>query len=81
VVEFEGFDGFVNFAQEVDASINSPVWKAVRRRVLKPEAMEQKIAVVEGRISEKPHAKEYLDMVMEPEFLHPNPDAAAENQI
>ena len=81
VVEFEGFDGFVNFAQEVDASINSPVWKAVRRRVLKPEAMEQKIAVVEGRISEKPHAKEYIDMVMEQEFLHPNPDAAAENQI
>jgi len=36
VVEFEGFDGFVNFAREVDASINSPVWKAVRQRTLEP---------------------------------------------
>ncbi|NPV63800.1 MAG: nitrogenase iron-molybdenum cofactor biosynthesis protein NifE [Methanotrichaceae archaeon] len=25
--EFEGFDGMVNFAREVDVSINSPVWK------------------------------------------------------
>ena len=40
VVEFEGFDGFVNFAREVDASINSPVWKAVSQRILRPEAAE-----------------------------------------
>lgn len=40
VIEFEGFDGFVNFAREVDASINSPVWKAVRQRVLKPGIIE-----------------------------------------
>ncbi|KXS43502.1 MAG: nitrogenase associated protein E [Methanolobus sp. T82-4] len=28
VIEFEGYDGFLNFARELDASINSPVWKA-----------------------------------------------------
>ena len=33
-VEFEGFDGFLNFAREIDASINSPVWKAVKQRNL-----------------------------------------------
>ena len=32
-LEFEGFDGFVNFAREIDASINSPVWKAVKQRL------------------------------------------------
>jgi len=32
-VEFEGYDGFVNFAREIDASINSPVWKAVSQKV------------------------------------------------
>ena len=32
-VEFEGYDGFVNFAREIDASINSPVWKAVKQKV------------------------------------------------
>ncbi len=32
-VEFEGYDGFVNFAREIYASINSPVWKAVRQKV------------------------------------------------
>ncbi|MCK4938372.1 MAG: hypothetical protein KAR85_07190, partial [Methanosarcinales archaeon] len=32
-MEFEGYDGFVNFAREIDASINSPVWKAVRHRM------------------------------------------------
>lgn len=26
-VSFEGFDGMVNFAREVDISVNSPVWK------------------------------------------------------
>ncbi|WP_342304070.1 nitrogenase iron-molybdenum cofactor biosynthesis protein NifE [Methanolobus sp. ZRKC5] len=29
VIEFEGYDGFVNFARELDISINSPVWKYV----------------------------------------------------
>ena len=84
VVEFEGFDDFVNFAREVDASINSSVWKAVRQRTLKPEAMELKRAAVKERISGEPHAKEYKDMedmAVEPEFLHPNMDAAAENQV
>ncbi|MCQ6961885.1 nitrogenase iron-molybdenum cofactor biosynthesis protein NifE [Methanolobus chelungpuianus] len=27
VIEFEGYDGFLNFARELDASMNSPVWK------------------------------------------------------
>ena len=40
VVEFEGFDGFVNFAREVDTSINSPVWKAVRQRTLNPDVVD-----------------------------------------
>jgi len=26
-VSFEGFDGMVNFAREVDISVNSPVWR------------------------------------------------------
>ncbi|NYT01971.1 MAG: nitrogenase iron-molybdenum cofactor biosynthesis protein NifE [Methanosarcinales archaeon] len=30
--EFEGFDGMVNFAREVDATINSPVWKLPLKR-------------------------------------------------
>jgi nitrogenase molybdenum-cofactor synthesis protein NifE len=29
VVEFEGYDGFLNFARELDMTVNSPVWKAV----------------------------------------------------
>lgn len=29
VIEFEGYDGFLNFARELDISINSPVWKYV----------------------------------------------------
>ncbi len=29
-VEFEGFKGFLNFAREIDSSINSPVWKETR---------------------------------------------------
>jgi nitrogenase molybdenum-cofactor synthesis protein NifE len=35
VIEFEGYDGFLNFARELDASVNSPVWKAYGSR-LKP---------------------------------------------
>jgi nitrogenase molybdenum-cofactor synthesis protein NifE len=38
VVEFEGFDGFVNFAREIDSSINSPVWNAVKpKKAVKPQ--------------------------------------------
>ena len=33
VVEFEGFEGFLNFAREMDSSINSPVWKAARSNI------------------------------------------------
>jgi nitrogenase molybdenum-cofactor synthesis protein NifE len=86
VVEFEGFDGFVNFAREVDASINSPVWKAVRQRTLKPETMKPERATIKERISGETrasHAKEYNDleaMAMEPEFLHRKLDAVTENQ-
>lgn len=29
VIEFEGYDGFLNFARELDTSVNSPVWKYV----------------------------------------------------
>ena len=29
---FEGYDGLVNFAQELDASLNSPVWRLPLRR-------------------------------------------------
>ena len=78
VVEFEGFDGFVNFAREVDASINSPVWKAVSQRILKPEAVKsvkserasvkEDTEIIPGEkadISEKPCAKKHKDMDME----------------
>lgn len=84
VVEFEGFDGFVNFAREVDASINSPVWKAVRQRTLKPEAVGSERAAIKENIeniSEKPCAKKYKDMHMDPEFLHHNQDDAVESQV
>ncbi|WP_269849207.1 nitrogenase component 1 [Methanosarcina horonobensis] len=90
VVEFEGFDGFVNFAKEVDASINSPVWKAVRQRTLKPESLEsekatvelgQEKATVEEKISEKPHAKKCKGIALKPEFLHSGSDAAVESEV
>ncbi len=84
VVEFEGFDGFVNFAKEVDASINSPVWKAVRQRTLKPEGVESKRPAVKENvenISEKPCAKKYENMAVDPDFLHQNQDAAVESQV
>jgi nitrogenase molybdenum-cofactor synthesis protein NifE len=29
---FEGYDGLINFARELDASLNSPVWKLPLRR-------------------------------------------------
>ena len=80
VVEFEGFDGFVNFAREVDASINSPVWKAVRQRTLKPEAVESEREAVEEVNSGKPCVKQYKDISMGPDFLHPKPDAAVKSQ-
>lgn len=93
VVEFEGFDGFVNFAKEVDASINSPVWKAVRQRILKPEAIESEIKSgrkeVKEKVSEKisgePFAKEYDDMfkriALKPKFLQPKQDTAVESEV
>ncbi|MGB9939770.1 nitrogenase iron-molybdenum cofactor biosynthesis protein NifE [Methanosarcina sp.] len=95
VVEFEGFDGFVNFAKEVDASINSPVWKAVRQRILKPEAIESKKklekksertekAAVKEMAPGEPYAEEYEDITIEPGiepgFLNPEPDSAVESQ-
>lgn len=90
VLEFEGFDGFVNFAKEVDSSINSPVWKAVRQKTLKPECPEPEKATVELRqekdnveekISEKPHAKKCKGLAMKPEFLRSRPDSAVESQV
>ncbi|RXA19644.1 nitrogenase iron-molybdenum cofactor biosynthesis protein NifE [Methanosarcina sp. MSH10X1] len=91
VVEFEGFDGFVNFAREVDASINSPVWKAVRQRILKPEAKESeersgrtKRPEVKEKIPGEPYAGEYKEITIgpgiEPDFLNPEPDTAVESQ-
>ncbi len=79
VVEFEGFDGFVNFAKEVDASINSPVWKAVRQRTLKLEFVEPEKATAEEKISEKPYAKKCKGVALKPEFLHS--DVAVESQV
>ncbi|TGC09751.1 nitrogenase iron-molybdenum cofactor biosynthesis protein NifE [Methanolobus halotolerans] len=35
VIEFEGYDGFLNFARELDSSISSPVWKVYGSK-LKP---------------------------------------------
>ena len=81
VVKFEGFDGFVNFAREVDASINSPVWKSIRQRVLKPETVRSGKEAVKEKISGEPHAKEYKIMALEPELLYLNMDVAADNQI
>jgi nitrogenase molybdenum-cofactor synthesis protein NifE len=81
VVEFEGFDGFVNFAQEVDTSINSPVWKAVRQRTLKTEFVKLvgKDAI-KDKIYEEPCTKKHREVVMEPEFLHPKPDDAVKSE-
>ncbi|WP_440952137.1 nitrogenase iron-molybdenum cofactor biosynthesis protein NifE [Methanococcoides sp. FTZ1] len=49
-LEFEGFDGFVNFAREIDASINSPVWRPVREmgrvRAEKKDTVENKSVYV-----------------------------------
>lgn len=81
VVEFEGFDGFVNFAKEVDASINSPVWKAVRQRVLNPEFVESEKAAVEEEISEKMYSEECEDIDLKPDFLNSMSEAAVESQV
>jgi nitrogenase molybdenum-cofactor synthesis protein NifE len=81
VVEFEGFEGFVNFAKEVDASINSPVWKAVRQRTLKPELLESEKAAVEEKISGEPYAEECKGIALKPEFLHSGSDAAVESEV
>jgi len=80
VLEFEGFDGFVNFAKEVDSSINSPVWKAVRQRTLKPEFVEPEKAAVEEEIPEKTYSEE-CDIALKPEFLNSRSDAAVESQV
>ncbi|ETA68448.1 nitrogenase iron-molybdenum cofactor biosynthesis protein NifE [Methanolobus sp. WCC1] len=32
-IEFEGYDGFLNFARELDTSVNSPVWKYVGSKI------------------------------------------------
>jgi nitrogenase molybdenum-cofactor synthesis protein NifE len=79
VVEFEGFDGFVNFAKEVEASINSPVWKAVRQRILKPEFMEPEKTTVEEEITDKQYAEKCKGAALKQEFLHS--DAAVESQV
>ncbi|AAM07251.1 TPA: nitrogenase iron-molybdenum cofactor biosynthesis protein NifE [Methanosarcina acetivorans] len=90
VVEFEGFDGFVNFAKEVDASINSPVWKAVRQRTLEPEFVEpekatvelgQEKATVEEKTSEKPYVKKCKGAALKPEFLRSRSDVAVESEV
>ncbi len=88
VVEFEGFDGFVNFAREVDASISSPVWKAVRQRILIPEIVgsEQKLgkiekAAVKDMTSGENYAKECKGILLKPELLHQKSEAAVESQV
>jgi nitrogenase molybdenum-cofactor synthesis protein NifE len=50
VIEFEGYDGFLNFARELDASMNSPVWKAHGSR-LTPKAYHR--TGYEGTIKER----------------------------
>ena len=32
-IEFEGYDGFLNFARELDISVNSPVWRYVGSKI------------------------------------------------
>ncbi|MDW7730808.1 MAG: nitrogenase iron-molybdenum cofactor biosynthesis protein NifE [Methanolobus sp.] len=41
-IEFEGYDGFLNFARELDSSINSPVWKVYGSK-LKPAVDEDTV--------------------------------------
>lgn len=97
VIEFEGFDGFLNFAREVDASINSPVWSAVKQRILRPGTFgvekgagsENKVEFERKRIkrvkrkviSRKKSARRSENMGMGPEYLYPAPDKVIENQI
>jgi len=81
VVEFEGFDGFVNFAKEVDASINSPVWKAVRQRVLNPEFVEPQKETVKKEIPEKMYSEERDGIDLKPEFLNSRSDVAVEGEV
>lgn len=89
VVEFEGFDGFVNFAKEVDASINSPVWKAVKQRILKPEAVDSENefekTAVEEKVFEESYQKEYENMVkgmiLKSEIMQTKSDTPVESQV
>jgi nitrogenase molybdenum-cofactor synthesis protein NifE len=97
VIEFEGFDGFLNFAREVDASINSPVWSAVKQRILKPGIVETEKGTESGNkvgferkrmkrvkrkaVSRKIPAKQPEDMGMKPDYLFPAPNKLTEDQI
>ena len=81
IAEFEGFDGFVNFAREVNISINSPVWKSVRQRLLKPQTVSSEKESVKELISKEPQAKEYKIIAVDSEFVCTNIDVAVENQI
>ncbi len=86
VVEFEGFDGFVNFAREVDASINSPVWKAVRQRTLEAtgETTGESAGYAKKQLpesSEKMERVEPMEQTMDqtPELLRKDPLQAAQD--
>jgi nitrogenase molybdenum-cofactor synthesis protein NifE len=97
VIEFEGFDGFLNFAREVDASINSPVWSAVKQRILKPGIVETEKGTESGNkagferkrmkrvkrkaVSTKIPAKQPEDMGMKPDYLFLAPNKLTEDQI
>lgn len=50
-VEFEGYDGFVNFAREIDASINSPVWKAVKQKVKEDNSSHDTVMMEQVQVS------------------------------
>lgn len=41
VITFEGFDGMVNFAKEIDTTINSPVWNLPVKRKQDPDLNEK----------------------------------------
>lgn len=51
VITFEGFDGMVNFAKEIDTTINSPVWKIPIRRIsaTDPETRSKMYSRTESR--------------------------------
>ncbi len=53
---FEGFDGMVNFAREVDITINSPVWKLPVIRSSPLRALSKISAETEEDVSELCHS-------------------------